>query len=214
MPKIILKDGSEFIVNQSILEENILPAQPDEMIQLGKNYFKKSSIEIIHDDEKEKVSPENKNTSHKNGSETTKIRKNIIKIGDKIVNFGTIGIFLFTPCYVWVSLSLLEDSFTEIFIITIIGLVSFLLLKKQGNLIRTLSAKSISGSLWNSLMLIPLSSLTLTNSGDGVIEALVFLSQFGISFYIFVYIIISLFRVNKAMKNKEFVESLTQTKNS
>lgn len=214
MPKIILKDGSEFIVDQSILEENILPAQPDEMIQLGKNYFKKISIEIIHDDEKEKVSPENKNTSHKNGSETTKIRKNIIKIGDKIVNFGTIGIFLFTPCYVWVSLSLLEDSFTEIFIITIIGLVSFLLLKKQGNLIRTLSAKSISGSLWNSLMLIPLSSLTLTNSGDGVIEALVFLSQFGISFYIFVYIIISLFRVNKAMKNKEFVESLTQTKNS
>jgi uncharacterized RDD family membrane protein YckC len=54
MPKIILKDGSEFIVDQSILEENILPAQPDEMIQLGKNYFKKSSIEIIHGDEKEK----------------------------------------------------------------------------------------------------------------------------------------------------------------
>jgi hypothetical protein len=48
MPKIILKDGSEFIVDQAILEENILPAQPDEMIQLGKNYFKKSSIEIIH----------------------------------------------------------------------------------------------------------------------------------------------------------------------
>lgn len=54
MPKIILKDGSEFIVDQAILEENILPAQPDEMIQLGKTYFKKSSIEIIHDDEKEK----------------------------------------------------------------------------------------------------------------------------------------------------------------
>lgn len=51
MPKIILKDGSEFIVDQSILEENILPAQPDEMIQLGKNYFKKSSIEIIHGDD-------------------------------------------------------------------------------------------------------------------------------------------------------------------
>jgi len=214
MPKIILKDGSEFIVDQAILEDNILPAQPDEMIQLGKNYFKKSSIEIIHGDEKEKVSPKNKNTSHKNDSETTKIRKNIIKIGDKIVNFGTIGIFLFTPCYVWVSLSLLENSFTEIFIITIIGLVSFLLLKKQGNLIRALSAKSISLSLWNSLVLLPLSSLTLTYSVDGVIEAFVFLSQFGISFYIFVYIIISLFRVNKAMKNKEFVQSLTQTKNS
>jgi uncharacterized RDD family membrane protein YckC len=54
MPKIILKDGAEFIVDQAILEENILPAQPDEMIQLGKNFFKKSSIEIIHDDEKEK----------------------------------------------------------------------------------------------------------------------------------------------------------------
>lgn len=51
MPKIILKDGSEFIVDQAILEENILPAQPDEMIQLGKNYFKKSSIEIIHGDD-------------------------------------------------------------------------------------------------------------------------------------------------------------------
>jgi S1-C subfamily serine protease/uncharacterized RDD family membrane protein YckC len=50
MPKIILKDGSEFIVDQTILEENILPAQPDEMIQLGKNYFKKSSIENIDGD--------------------------------------------------------------------------------------------------------------------------------------------------------------------
>ena len=214
MPKIILKDGSEFIVNQAILEESILPAQPDEMIQLGKTYFKKSSIEIIHDYEKEKVSPENKTTSHKDDSETTKIRKNIIKIGDKIVNFGTIGTFLFTPCYVWVSLSLLEDSFTEIFIITIVGLVSFSLLKKQGNLIRTLSAKNISLSLWNSLGLLLLSSLTLTNSGIGRVEALVFLSQFGISFYIFIYIIISLFRVNKAMKNTDFVQSLKNNKNS
>lgn len=65
MPKIILKDGSEFIIDKAILEENILPAQPDEMIQLGKNYFKKSSIEIIHGyDEKEKIDTkdiENKN---------------------------------------------------------------------------------------------------------------------------------------------------------
>jgi hypothetical protein len=56
MPKIILKDGSEFIVDQSILEENILPAQPDEMIQLGKSYFKKSSVEIIHGDDSNKTS--------------------------------------------------------------------------------------------------------------------------------------------------------------
>jgi uncharacterized RDD family membrane protein YckC len=54
MPKIILKDGSEFIVDKDIFNEKILSAKPDEMIQLGKNFFKKSSIEIIHGDEKEK----------------------------------------------------------------------------------------------------------------------------------------------------------------
>lgn len=47
MPKVILKDGSEFIVDQDILDEKILSAKPDEIIQLGKNFFKKSSIEII-----------------------------------------------------------------------------------------------------------------------------------------------------------------------
>lgn len=48
MPKIILKDGSEFIVDQDILNEKILSAKPDEMIQLGNTFFKKSSIEIIN----------------------------------------------------------------------------------------------------------------------------------------------------------------------
>jgi len=56
MPKIILKDGSEFIVDQDIFNEKILSAKPDEMIQLGKNYFKKSSIEIIHGDDLKKTS--------------------------------------------------------------------------------------------------------------------------------------------------------------
>lgn len=50
MPKIVLKDGSEFIIDQAILEDNILPAKSDEMIQLGRTLFKKSSIEIIHED--------------------------------------------------------------------------------------------------------------------------------------------------------------------
>ena len=50
MPKIVLKDGSEFIVDQDILDKNILSAKSDEMIQLGKNFFKKSSIEMILDD--------------------------------------------------------------------------------------------------------------------------------------------------------------------
>ena len=40
MPKIVLKDGSEFTIDQAILEDNILPAKSDEMIQLGKNFFK------------------------------------------------------------------------------------------------------------------------------------------------------------------------------
>lgn len=50
MPKIILKDGSEFIVDRDILDEKILSAKPDEVIQLGKNFFKKSSIENIDGD--------------------------------------------------------------------------------------------------------------------------------------------------------------------
>jgi S1-C subfamily serine protease/uncharacterized RDD family membrane protein YckC len=50
MPKIVLKDGSEFIIDQAILEDDILPAKPDEMIQLGNNYFKRSSIENIDGD--------------------------------------------------------------------------------------------------------------------------------------------------------------------
>jgi S1-C subfamily serine protease/uncharacterized RDD family membrane protein YckC len=66
MPKIILKDGSEFIVDQTILEENILPAKPDEMIQLGKNYFKKSSIEIIHSDDEEEKNTNTKDVIDKN----------------------------------------------------------------------------------------------------------------------------------------------------
>ena len=42
MPKIVLKDGSEFIVDKDVLDENILSAKSDEMIQLGKTFFKKS----------------------------------------------------------------------------------------------------------------------------------------------------------------------------
>ena len=57
MPKIVLKDGSEFIVDQAILEDNILPAKSDEMIQLGKNFFKKSSIEMILEDNTNSIAP-------------------------------------------------------------------------------------------------------------------------------------------------------------
>jgi hypothetical protein len=56
MPKIILTDGSEFTVDRDILDEKILSAKPDEVIQLGKNFFKKSSIEIIHGDDSNKTS--------------------------------------------------------------------------------------------------------------------------------------------------------------
>lgn len=57
MPKIVLKDGSEFIVDQDILDKNILSAKSDEMIQLGKNFFKKSSIEMILEDNTNSIAP-------------------------------------------------------------------------------------------------------------------------------------------------------------
>lgn len=65
MPKIILKDGSEFIVDQDILNEKVLSAKLDEMIQLGNNFFKKSSVEII-DDGDEKRDIDNKDIESKN----------------------------------------------------------------------------------------------------------------------------------------------------
>ncbi len=98
MPKIVLKDGSEFIVDQDILDENILSAKPDEMIQLGKTFFKKSSIEIIHSEDthvEKTITPKSKDKGHVVTSPQRKKSKPKYIISSQNKRIGTW--FIFAP---------------------------------------------------------------------------------------------------------------------
>jgi hypothetical protein len=149
MPKIILKDGSEFIVDQAILEENILPAQPDEMIQLGKTYFKKSSIEIIHDDDLKRppvdtIIPSKKTKEPSGKIEGFSFWLNLLGVGIVLTPlsiifsvvldmeaYDALGIFinfLLVIAYIWLSYLMIQRKkiFKKAFII--IGLLQVIIL--------------------------------------------------------------------------------------
>lgn len=153
MPKIVLKDGSEFIVDQAILEDNILPAKSDEMIQLGRNYFKKSSIEIIHGDELKKhpidtiiPSKKTKNTPKEPSGkiEGFSIWLNLLGVGIMLTPlsiivlvmldmeaYDALGIFinfLLVIAYIWLSYLMIQRKtiFKKAFII--IGLLQVIVL--------------------------------------------------------------------------------------
>lgn len=138
MPKIILKDGSEFIVDQAILDDDILPAKPDEMIQLGKNYFKKSSIEIIHGDEKEKETlPKTEIPNKYIESKDKKESKKIESFGFWLSLLG-FGIF-YTPLSIIIQIMIgmesydIFDMFYDFLILTgYIWLVYLMIKRRKG----------------------------------------------------------------------------------
>jgi len=153
MPKIILKDGSEFIVDKEIFNEKILSAKPDEMIQLGKNFFKKSSIEIIHGDDLKKQ-PIDTIISSKKTRKTPKetsvkiegfsVWLNLLGVGIMLTPlsiifsvmldmeaYDALGIFinfLLVIAYIWLSYLMIQRKkiFKKAFII--IGLMQVILL--------------------------------------------------------------------------------------